>query len=114
MAFQAPREVVASAARTASGDSGTLRVETPASQLNVAVDVTAVSGTTPTLDIEVEWSTDAGTTFFAADPADSLTQITAATKVVKQVAPKAPHYRLVWTIAGASASFTFAVDEYLT
>lgn len=106
------REVVASAARTSSGNSGKLTPSWPAQQLQLFVDVTAVSGT-PTLDLAVEWSPDGGSTWFPGDPADSFTQITAAKNVVERFAVKAPDYRIVWTIAGTTPSFTFAIDEYL-
>lgn len=110
-----PQTVVASAARTTSGQSaaaspGGVVAPGRASRLALAVDVTAASGTTPTLDMSVEWSPD-GATWFASEPADSFTQITAAKKVVKQFLAKAPLYRVVWVIAGTTPSFTFSVTE---
>lgn len=105
---------VASAAHIVTGQSAAIpcggNYAAPA-VMSLAVNVTAVSGTTPTLDLTVEWSTDAGATWYKAQPVDSLTQITAVGTVVKAFTPKAPHFRLVWTIGGTTPSFTFAVDE---
>jgi len=129
MAYEKPTEVVASAARTASGQSGTLDcqdaenmayekptevVASAAENLSLLVDVTAVTGTTPTLDLSVEWSSDNGTTWFKADTADTLAQITAAKKTAKRFSALASWFRVVWTIGGTTPSFTFAVDRYLT
>jgi hypothetical protein len=105
-------EVVASAARTTTGQSGTLSTH-GARTLDVAVDVTAVSGTTPSLTLSVEWSTDGGTTWFVGDVADAFTAITAAAKRTRRFDVKGGHYRLVWTISGTTPSFTFAVDAHL-
>jgi hypothetical protein len=110
-----PSVVVSSAARTASGTSSSADVRDQlergigTSQLNVLVDVTAASGTGPTLDLEVEWSND-GTTWASAETADTFTQITAATTVSKRFTVKASHYRIKWTVGGTAPSFTFSVS----
>lgn len=114
MAYDAPREVVASAARTVTGTSAAITIAGFASRLNLFANVTAASGTTPTLDLTVEWSHDGGTTWFTGDPADAFTQLTTAAARVKQVNLKAPTYRLRWTIAGGTPSFTFDAREYLS
>lgn len=104
-----PATVVASAARTATGNSGALDAD--GQYLNLLVNVTAASGTSPTLNCSVEWSND-GSTFAAVDgTADTFAQITATTAKVKQFAVKAAYYRVVWTIAGTSPSFTFSVSQ---
>ncbi len=114
MAFAAPREVVASAARTTTGTSSAITLDGLGEDVSLAVDVTAASGTTPTLDMTIEWSHDGGTTWMTADPPDAFTQITAAAKKTKVFAAKAPTYRVRWTIAGTTPSFTFQVRDYLT
>jgi hypothetical protein len=114
MAFSTPREVVASAARTSTGTSGTLTLGELGEDISLLVDVSAVSGTGPTLDLTVEWSHDGGTTWATADPADAFAQITAAGAKVKAFAVKAPAYRLRWTIGGTTPSFTFSLREYVT
>lgn len=115
--------VVASAARTTSGNSGAL--VTPqvndAGQLSapralcLQVATTAASGTTPTLAIAVEWSFD-GTTFAPSDPADTLTQITGTANgnLAKSFSVKGLYYRIVWTIGGTTPSFTFSIDDLAT
>lgn len=110
-----PQAVVTSAARTTSGQSSAITPGgvAPSSQsdtIALAVDVTAASGTTPSMTVSVEWSFD-GTSFFVADTADAFTAITTTKKVVKLFDVKAPQYRVVWTITGTTPSFTFAVTE---
>lgn len=103
---------VASSARTVTAN-GTAQSAEKATFLNLLVDVTASSGTTPTLDLTVEWSMD-GTNFGAAQAADSFTQFTATGRAFKQFSIKAPFYRLVWTIGGTTPSFTFSAARYTT
>lgn len=124
MAYAA-REVVASAARTTSGDSGALTVgggptfaEGVLSQrdaaavdtIALAVRVTATSGT-PSMVVSVEWSLD-GSNFVASDPADAFTApFTATGSKVRLFDAKASTYRIVWTITGGTPSLTFTVHE---
>lgn len=109
--YESPTIVVASAARTATGNSGALQCgSTPIVSLLVAT--TSVSGTTPSMTLSVEWSPDGGTTWCAADTADSFTAITTTTNLVKRFAAKSNVYRIVWTITGTTPSFTFSVREY--
>ena len=99
---------VPSAARTTTGNSGALRLDPSADSVNVAVFVTAVSGT-PNLVLSVEWSND-GTNFAIADTADAMTAITTAVARVKSFPVKGLFMRLVWTITGGTPSLTFSVD----
>lgn len=109
------RVVLASEARTTSGNSGSLAVrEATDTTLHLLVSVTAVAGVTPTLDVSVEWSMDGGTTFAASDPVDSFASITRAINVTETYTIKAPHYRVVFAIGGTTPSFTFSVAEYAT
>lgn len=109
MAFESA-VLAASAARTTSGTSAT--AGSIGQTLSVWVSATAVSGTSPTLDLEVQWSADGGATWAPAQPADTFTQMTAVGSAVKQFAVKAPLYRLVWTIGGTTPSFTFQARSY--
>ncbi len=60
--------------------------------------MSAVSGTVPTIDFEIEWSPD-GVNFGSADgTADTFAQITAAKVTSKLFSVRAPHHRLKWTI----------------
>lgn len=103
--------IVASAARTATGNSGAVQADISSRNLSVLVNVTAQSGTTPTLDFSVQWSAD-GTNFATPDgTADTITQFAAATGLkVKLFTVKGRFYRVVWTVAGTTPSFTFTVD----
>ena len=105
-----PSLVVASAARTTTGNSGALDAPNDA-RLVLAVAVTAASGTAPSLDVTVEWSMDGGATFCAADTADSMAQLATAVNRVKSFSIKGDSYRVVWTIGGTTPSFTFTVRE---
>jgi hypothetical protein len=102
---------VPSAARTTSGNSGTASVQVPANvdTVSVLANVTAASGTTPSLVLSVQWSND-GTTWATADPPDTFTAITAAGVVVKAFPVRAAVIRLAWTITGTTPSFTFSAD----
>jgi hypothetical protein len=95
----------------------------------VTVDSTAVSGSSPTLDITFEYSFDGGTTWIVHS---AFTQITGAVQLVARFnnyagpgdaaiegtesaagtfinAPYGPDHRFLYTIGGSSPSFTFAV-----
>lgn len=104
--------VAASAARTATGNSGAVRTPRGALRLAVLVDVTAVSGTSPSATFSVEWSHD-GTTFAVADTtADAFAAVTAAASRVRSFEAKGEWFRLVWTITGTTPSFTFSASAY--
>lgn len=94
-------------AETATGNTGAIAVTSK--ELALALHCTAAAGTSPTLDVTVEWSGD-GTNFVAATVADAFAQLVAAGDEVLELTAKARYYRLVWTITGsAGQSFTFAV-----
>jgi hypothetical protein len=117
MGVYSQRVVVTSAARTTTGNSGALTVGGDTNfgspeWVVLAVDVTAASGTTPTLDLTVQWSLDGGTTWATTDGTpDAFAQITAAATRVKRFPALSGTYRVVWTIAGTTPSFTFSVRE---
>lgn len=98
---------VASAARTATGSSGAFSVGHQ-DFISLMLDVTAVSGTSPSLTLSVEWSPDA-TNWFTADPVDTFTAVTATGKKVKVFQVKGTTARVTWTISGTTPSFTFSV-----
>jgi hypothetical protein len=103
--------VIVSAAQIASGNSGiqqSPKDQTP-SVLTVGINVTAVSGTGPSLAISVEWSHDGGVTWLQGDTPDAFSAIAAVGAKVKPFNVKAPNYRIVWSLSGTSPSFTFAV-----
>jgi hypothetical protein len=102
--------IVASAARTTSSNSTGKVVD--GGNIALILAVTAVTGTNPTLDVVVQWSAD-GTNFFAAQAADSFTQVTATGGAAKLFTAKGPIYRVAWTVGGtATPTFTFSVDAF--
>lgn len=98
--------VLSSAARTTTGQSTAFAVGNN-DYLDVLIDATAVTGTSPSMTVSVEWSHD-GASWFVADPADSFTAITTASKKVKQFTVKGLYARLNYAITGTTPSFTFA------
>lgn len=100
-------QIVASAARTASGNSATLADYGPAQTLRAQLNVTAASGTVPTLDVLIEDTLD-GTNW---NTIGTFAQKTAAGREVINIStPFADRLRVRWTIGGTTPSFTFAVD----
>lgn len=101
---------VPSAARTANGNSLTVTGYSPTEALRAQLDVTAASGTSPTLDVVIQDSLDGGATW---NTIGTFAQRTAAARqVINVAAPFAPLLRVSWTIGGTTPSFTFSVDWY--
>lgn len=99
-------ELVASAARTATGTSTSATGYGPAKTLRAQLNVTASSGTTPTLDVVIEDTLD-GTNW---NVIGTFAQKTATGReVINITTPFADQLRVRWTIAGTTPSFTFAV-----
>jgi hypothetical protein len=110
-----------SAARTASGNGATFTNHNGES-VAFWISVTAVSGTTPTMTVRVQWSPDNGTTWLDIDTTNlqtaSITATTNATLRLGVGLPVAANasantlaprlLRLAWTIGGTTPSFTFA------
>lgn len=103
--------ILASAARTATGQSTAFPIGGDDS-LSVLVDITAVSGTTPSMTVNVEWSHD-NVNWFIADPADAFTALTVAAKRVKIFTVKGLYARLNYTISGTTPSFTFSATAVI-
>lgn len=102
--------MVTSAARTASGDSGAFTRPKAVTAFRAQLDVTAASGTTPTLDVVIEDSLD-GTNW---NTVGTFTQkTTTGRQVVNLELPVSNVLRARWTIGGTTPSFTFSVVAYL-
>lgn len=105
-------ELLASAARTATGTSTPVDLDGPITGAVIEISTTAVSGTTPTLTIDLQDTLD-GTNF---NKVVTLTasNITASGRVVYRLDaranPIAGRVRLAYTIAGTTPSFTFSVS----
>lgn len=103
-----PFTFVSSAARTTSGNSGALALS-GGSVIDLEVNVSAVSGTSPSMALEVQWSDD-GTNFGSVDGTkDTFAAITATGTVVKQLQVKGLYMQINWAITGTTPSFTFSV-----
>lgn len=103
--------IVASAAKTTSGNTGVLpNSYANAKTLRAQLNVTAASGTTPTLDVVIEDTLDGGANWNAIG---TFTQKTAAAReVINITIPFSDSLRVRWTVGGTTPSFTFAVDWF--
>jgi hypothetical protein len=102
--------LVASAARTTTGNSGPLGPGFGAiSTMRVQLNVTAASGTTPSLAVLVEDSLD-GTNWNTIGTFAAKT--TAAREVINVSAPFTDTVRVSWVVSGTTPSFTFDVSAY--
>ena len=81
-------------------------------QALVTLDVTAVSGTTPTMTVKIQTSDDGGTTWYDL-PNASFTQATGATTQAIQITNFGDMLRAAYTVGGTTPSFTFSVKAIL-
>jgi hypothetical protein len=84
-------DAVPSATRTTSGDSGPLPGYGSPTTLRAALTATAMTGTTPTLDVELEDSLDGGETWFTLATFPQRT--TAGSNVLNVTSAFGPHLR---------------------
>lgn len=98
-----PITPAASAARTANGNGSSIELGDRA-VARLKLDVTAASGTSPTLDVTVQTSRD-GATWYTAG---TFTQRTGVASEEKVFAIDR-FVRASWTVGGTSPSFTFSV-----
>jgi hypothetical protein len=101
--------LAASAARTADGPGATTDVNLLNSALSFVLRVTAVSGTNPTLDVDIEVLDEVSGLWYVLD---SFTQI-AAQGNERLAAASIPEGRMRanWTIGGTDTpTFTFSVS----
>jgi hypothetical protein len=102
--------IVPSAARTTSGNASIGAGWGFSQRLVLYVHVTAASGTTPTLVVNLEDSHD-GTNY--ATVASTSPNITAAGyHRLGVTVPFGENLRVSWVIAGTTPSFTFSVSVY--
>lgn len=97
--------ILQSAARTASGNSNVFS-SGDYDDAQVFLDITAVSGTTPTLDVTIQYSPD-GTRWFTHT---AFAQKTTTDKDSKQISGLGKSMRIAYTIGGTGPSFTFQMD----
>jgi hypothetical protein len=106
--------VVKASSLSAAGTTQSQRigVSSAVDWVAIQINLTAIAGTSPTLDLAVEWSMDGGTTWSTADTADSFTQLTATGKVVKRFNVKAPMLRLSEVLGGTGPSAAYTATVY--
>lgn len=102
------QEAVASAARTVTGNSGIRVGYGPAVSLRVQLDVTAASGTSPTLDVLIQDTLD-GVNFNTIGT--FAQRVGVAREVITVTTAFADRVRYLWTITGTTPSFTFSLIE---
>jgi len=98
--------LLASAARTTTASAAAVTGFAAARQLCLQLQVTAASGTAPTLDVVVQDTVD-GTNY---NTIATFTQAAAVTReVIRLATPFTDSLRVVYTIGGVTPSFTFSV-----
>lgn len=98
----------ASAARTTSGNSAAALTNASGRNAHFFVNVTAVTGTSPTLVVRVQLQDPVGLGWIDLPGAATAT-ITGTGLTLLTVANLPRTYRLAWTIGGTTPSFTFSV-----
>jgi len=99
-----PQPIITLAARSSSGQTNSYDFG-DASECLVLVNVTAVSGVNPTLDITVQVSYDNSTWHDHTD----LRQIIKAGNYPESITEFGKYVRLSYVIAGTNPSFTFQI-----
>ncbi len=100
-----------SATETVSGNSGAVEVGEYREAL-VTLNVTAASGTSPTLAVQLQASDDEGTTWYNL-PNALFTTATAVTNQALQISTFGDYIRASYAITGTTPSFTFAIKAVL-
>lgn len=104
-----------SAARTADGTSAVFEAQN-ATRVAVTLDVTAASGTSPTLDVKLQGKDPASGEWFDIATFTQATGVTTETVWVGGGADTeflTRTFRVSYTIGGTSPSFTFSVGAAL-
>ncbi len=99
----------AAAARTASGNTGPQSGFGDERTLRAQLNVTAASGTSPTLDVVLEDTLD-GTNWNVIGT--FAQKVALGREVLNVTAPFTDQLRARWTLGGTTPSFTFSVDVY--
>lgn len=104
MSYTSPFTILASAARTETVTSGAIDLSDQDEAI-LFLDVTAVSGTSPTLNVKIEVQNPLGDWYEIA----AFAQKTATGKEAKQVTIFGSKLRVNCVIGGTSPSFTFSL-----
>lgn len=98
-----------SASKTTSGNSGSGKYVGENTNAVVYLNITAVSGTNPTLDVVIQDTVD-GSNW---DTVASFTQATATGREVKRITNFSRYMRINYTIDGTTPNFTFSVKAFI-
>ena len=102
--YTIPETIVPSGAQTVNGQSNPIEASEYL-EAHALLDVTVVSGTSPTLDLVIETSPDKVSWFIHT----TFSQKTAVGKDFKTLSNLGRFLRARWTIGGTTPSFTFSV-----
>lgn len=82
--------------------------------IGITLALTTMTGTSPSLTLEVQWSMD-GATWASSEPPDVFNALTAApSTVVKRFDVKALYFRVAITVTGTnSPTFTGTANAYI-
>lgn len=103
---------VLSATKTATGQDAGVGLGGPAAFLVFNTNVTAASGTTPSLTVKLQDSLDGGVSWADITGATTASLTTTGNSTIRVTAPIGDMVRAVWTITGTTPSFTFTVDAW--
>lgn len=101
---------------TASGNSGPIDLSSHGSvaqnaEISIELEITAVSGTTPSAQFSVLWSDDG--TNWASFPDDIGGAQTAVGNVIATIPVRGGLMQLAWTVTGTTPSFTVSAYSNL-
>ena len=103
--------VASNAVITTSGNSSGVLVQ-PVGNVGGPVSchlaVTAVSGSSPTLTVSLQWSQN-NSTWITATTDETFATVTAAGAALLTVPSRALYVRAAWTVTGGTPSFTAAI-----
>ena len=93
---------------TTNGDSGNTPLIIPAGfSVVFFLNVTAVSGTSPTLNVYIDIQDPISGSWVQQD---AFPQVTAPTSLALAESVRSTKYRVRWVVGGTSPSFTFSVN----
>jgi hypothetical protein len=102
-----PYTVLASAARTANGDTGSTPLSVDyGNVITFFLNVTNVSGTSPTLDLYIDIQDPVSGNWVNQD---KFAQVTSTGTWALALDVRSNKYRVRWVLGGTSPSFTFSV-----
>lgn len=101
--------ILASGAQTATASHTTISGLGSFTQAIITLNITAVSGTTPSLTVKLQTSDDGGTTWYDLPSATFTAATAVSTQIIQLSAPFGDTLRAVSTITGTTPSFTEAI-----